>query len=156
MCPSHIEQLMIWWRGPWTLEFTFNIRMVVLFVLVVNSLSSCQIKAWEARTFHNLTQQEYHELIIRSLDDDASPLVLCFMVPKMWKLTTLNLVLSVIWYSMSLMATFWMTLLMNKRTNSFMDDGWVHPLAKTLPSLVSKILMKYCHGWLKFGWKTTW
>ena len=31
----------------------------------------------------------------------------------------------------------WMTLLMNKRTNIVKDDGWVHPLAKTLPSLVN-------------------
>ena len=35
------------------------------------------------------------------------------------------------------MVTFWVTLLTNKSTNTVMDDGWVHPLAKTLPSLVS-------------------
>ena len=29
------------------------------------------------------------------------------------------------------MVTFWMTLLMNKFTNIVMNDGWVHPLAKT-------------------------
>ena len=35
------------------------------------------------------------------------------------------------------MVTFRMTLLMNKWTNIVMDDGWVPPLAETLPSLVS-------------------
>jgi len=28
---------------------------------------------------------------------------------------------------------------MNKQTNVVMDDGWVHPLAKTLPSLISNL-----------------
>ena len=37
------------------------------------------------------------------------------------------------------MVTFQMTLLMNKWTNIVMDDGSVHPLAKTLPSLVSNL-----------------
>ena len=37
------------------------------------------------------------------------------------------------------MGTFLMTLLMNKWTNIIMDDGWVHPLAKTLPSLVNNV-----------------
>ena len=32
-----------------------------------------------------------------------------------------------------------MTLLMNKWENIVMDDGWVHPLAKTLPSIVSNL-----------------
>ena len=36
------------------------------------------------------------------------------------------------------MVTFWMTL-MNKFTNIAMDDGRVHPLAKTLPSFVSNL-----------------
>ena len=44
------------------------------------------------------------------------------------------------------MVTFWMVLHMNKWADIVIDDGWVHPLAKTLPSLVSKC----CHGWLKF------
>ena len=26
------------------------------------------------------------------------------------------------------------------------DDGCVHPVAKTLPSLVINFVMKYCHG----------
>ena len=52
-------------------------------------------------------------------------------------LTILNIILCAIWYCMSLMVTFGMTLLMNKWTNIVMDEGWVHPLAKTLPSLVS-------------------
>ena len=30
-----------------------------------------------------------------------------------------------------------MTLLMNKWANIVMDDRWVHPLVKTLPSLVN-------------------
>ena len=38
-----------------------------------------------------------------------------------------------------IMVTFWTTLLMNKWTNIVMDDGWVHPLAKTLPSLVNNL-----------------
>ena len=29
-----------------------------------------------------------------------------------------------------------------------MDDEWIHPLAKTLPFLVSNIMMLYCYGWL--------
>ena len=29
--------------------------------------------------------------------------------------------------------------LMNKWKNIVMDDGWVHPLAKTLPSLVNNM-----------------
>ena len=37
------------------------------------------------------------------------------------------------------MVTSPMTLLMNKRTNIVMDDEQVHPLAKTLPSLVSNL-----------------
>ena len=36
------------------------------------------------------------------------------------------------------MVIFQMTLLMNKGTNIVMDDGGVHPLAKTLPALVSE------------------
>ena len=35
--------------------------------------------------------------------------------------------------------TFQMTLLMNKWTNIVMEDEWVHPLAKTLPSLVNNL-----------------
>ena len=34
------------------------------------------------------------------------------------------------------MVTFQMTLLINKRTNIAMNDGWVHQLAKTLPCSV--------------------
>jgi hypothetical protein len=37
------------------------------------------------------------------------------------------------------MVTFWMTLPMNKFTNIVMEDGRVHPLAKTLPSLVANL-----------------
>ena len=32
-----------------------------------------------------------------------------------------------------------MTLLMNKWTNIVMDDGWVHSMTKTMPSLVSNL-----------------
>ena len=32
-----------------------------------------------------------------------------------------------------------MTLLMKKWTNIVMDDGWICPLAKTLPSLVNNL-----------------
>jgi hypothetical protein len=35
-----------------------------------------------------------------------------------------------------------LTLLINKWTNVVMNDGWVHPLAKTLPSLVSNLWWK--------------
>ena len=35
------------------------------------------------------------------------------------------------------MVTFRMTPLMNKFTKYVMVDGWVHPLAKTKPSLVN-------------------
>jgi hypothetical protein len=42
--------------------------------------------------------------------------------------------------------------LINKLTNIVMDDGRVHPLAKTLLSLVSNL---WCHGGLKLGWKIT-
>ena len=34
------------------------------------------------------------------------------------------------------MVTLWMTLLMNEFIKIVMDDGWVHPMAKTLPTLV--------------------
>ena len=37
------------------------------------------------------------------------------------------------------MVTFWMTLLISKRTNVVADNGRVHPLAKPLPSLVSNL-----------------
>ena len=37
------------------------------------------------------------------------------------------------------MVTFRMTLLMNKWTGIDMDDGWVHPLTKTLPSLLGNL-----------------
>jgi hypothetical protein len=33
----------------------------------------------------------------------------------------------------------WMTFFINKWTHIFMDDGWVHPLTKTLPSLVNNL-----------------
>ena len=37
------------------------------------------------------------------------------------------------------MVTFRMTLLVNKWTDIIMDDGWVHQLAKTSPSLVNNL-----------------
>jgi hypothetical protein len=37
------------------------------------------------------------------------------------------------------MEAFWMKLLMNKRTYIVMNDGWVHPLAKTLLSLANNL-----------------
>ena len=41
-----------------------------------------------------------------------------------------------------------MTLLINKWTNIVMDDGWVHALAKTLPSLVGKLWWNIVmHDW---------
>ena len=36
-----------------------------------------------------------------------------------------------------------------------MDNGWVHPSAKTLFFSSQQLVMKYCLGWLKFGWKIT-
>ena len=50
---------------------------------------------------------------------------------------TLNINTSVIWYLMSLWSLFGMTLLMNKFRNIVMDNGWVHPLAKTLTFLLA-------------------
>ena len=50
--------------------------------------------------------------------------------------TTLNMVLSVIWY---FMVAFWMILLINNWTNTIMDIGCVHLLAKTLLSLGSNL-----------------
>ena len=38
-----------------------------------------------------------------------------------------------------IMVTFLITLVLNKWTNIIIDDGWVHPLAKTLPSLVNNL-----------------
>ena len=35
--------------------------------------------------------------------------------------------------------TFHMTLLMNKWINIVVDDGWVHPLAKTLLPLINNL-----------------
>ena len=37
------------------------------------------------------------------------------------------------------MITFWKTFLMKKWANIVIDDGWVHPLVKTLPSLVNNL-----------------
>jgi hypothetical protein len=45
------------------------------------------------------------------------------------------------------MVTFPMTLLMNKFTNTVINDGWVHPFIKTLLSFCQQPVMKYCHGW---------
>ena len=45
------------------------------------------------------------------------------------------------------MVTFRMTLLMNKSTNIVMDDGRVHPMAKTLPC--DKILSWMIEIWMK-------
>jgi hypothetical protein len=53
------------------------------------------------------------------------------------------------------MITFRMTLLMNKRTNLVMDDGWVHPMAKTLPSLVRNLWQNIVMDAWNFGWKVT-
>ena len=50
--------------------------------------------------------------------------------------TTLNIILSVIWYFMSPRYFFGWHLLWRSVQ---MDDGWVHPLAKTLPSLVTNL-----------------
>ena len=41
------------------------------------------------------------------------------------------------------MATFWMTLLMNKWTNIVMDDEWVHPSAEPYV-IVSKVYKEQC------------
>jgi len=37
------------------------------------------------------------------------------------------------------MLTFRKMFLMNKFTNIVIDDGWVHPLAQSLPSLVNNL-----------------
>ena len=70
-----------------------------------------------------------------------------------WVITTLNMILYCHEICHVTMVTFWMTLIMNKWMNIVIDDGWVHPLARTLPSLVSNLWWKYCHGWSRFGWK---
>ena len=52
------------------------------------------------------------------------------------------------------MVTSPMTLLMNKRTNIVMDDEQVHPLAKTLPSLVSNLWWNVVMDDRDLDWKT--
>ena len=62
------------------------------------------------------------------------------------KKTTLNMVFDVT------MVIFWITLIMNKGTNIVMGNGWVHPLAKTPPSLVEtcdEILSWVIEIWMK-------
>ena len=51
----------------------------------------------------------------------------------------LSTMFSVIWYYMSQWTLFGWHFLMNKGANTVMDDGWVHSLAKTLPSLISNL-----------------
>ena len=53
--------------------------------------------------------------------------------------TTWNMIFSVVWCLMSLWLTFCVTFLMKKRTNIVVNDGGVHPLARTLLSLVSNL-----------------
>ena len=69
--------------------------------------------------------------------------------------TALNMIFSVKWYFCVTMIAFRMTLLMSKWTNFVMDDGWVHPLAKNPTFSCPQLVMKYCHGWLNFGWGIT-
>ena len=57
---------------------------------------------------------------------------MCFGVVKTLR-TTLKIIFNVN------MVTFQMTLLANTFTNTVMDDGCVHSLAKTLPSLVNNL-----------------
>ena len=46
------------------------------------------------------------------------------------------------------MVAYRMTYFMNKWTNYVMDDEWVHPLAETLPPLVSNLLWNIVmDGW---------
>ena len=40
--------------------------------------------------------------------------------------------------------TFHMTLLMNRKRNIVLDDGRVHPLAKTMPFSSHHLVMEYC------------
>ena len=61
-----------------------------------------------------------------------------------WCCTLFLVVEHIIWYLVSYgnlchHGNFQMTLLINKWTNIGMDDGWVHSLAKTLPSLVNNL-----------------
>ena len=53
--------------------------------------------------------------------------------------TTWNMIFSVVWCLMSLWLTFRVKFLMKKRTNIVVNDGGVHPLARTLLSLVSNL-----------------
>ena len=48
---------------------------------------------------------------------------------------------------------FRMTLLMNEWTNMVMDDGWRSSIGQNPTFACQQLVMKYCHGWLKFGWK---
>jgi hypothetical protein len=60
------------------------------------------------------------------------------------RILTLNVIFSVM-VLMCTMVTFRMTLLMNKFTNTVMDDGCVHPLSATCDEILSwmiEILMK--------------
>ena len=52
------------------------------------------------------------------------------------------------------MVTFRMTLLMNKWTYIFLNEGWVHALQKSTFSC-QQLVMRYSNGWLEFGWKIT-
>ena len=51
------------------------------------------------------------------------------------------------------MATLRITLLMNKWTNIVMEDGWVHPLGKTLSSLANNLRWTIVmHDWKLDEW----
>ena len=51
--------------------------------------------------------------------------------------TTLYIYMRYIWYLVSVtMVTIWMAFFTYEWTNIIVDDGWVHPAAKTLSSLV--------------------
>ena len=73
-------------------------------------------------------------MLILSMDKANYPSLL---VPCSWANYTRCDILSMV-FSVT-MVTFRMTLHMNKWTNTIMDDGWVQPLAKTLPSLVNNL-----------------
>ena len=67
----------------------------------------------------------------------------------------------IIWYLVSYDISLWLSfgwhfLWIHKYTNIVMNDGWVHPLAKTTTFSCQQLVMKYCHGWLTFGWEITW
>ena len=69
--------------------------------------------------------------------------------------TTLNIVVSVIWYLTSLWFLFgWHFFWISEQILFLTMDGFI--LWPQLYLLLSTTCDEYCHGWLECGWKSTW